>query len=169
VATGKQRCPFHNAFGYSYYLNHSQEIAGKTPKINLAIRTEHLAVDWDKLETGFGGKVSENVSGNVRFAHPPVSQTSPPNRRKDANLGRHGRCGKFRFFERTKWQGHARISLPESDAKRPGVLDSTLTSTCVMIPTSVLGLRKRSMSSSGFVSATVVLPTSSQELIMPPY
>jgi hypothetical protein len=77
VTTGKEPCVSHNAFGYSYYLYRFQQMSRETQRpYVLAIRSEHLAEDWDKLETGFGGEVSGKLSGNVRFAHPPVSQNS---------------------------------------------------------------------------------------------
>jgi hypothetical protein len=74
VATGKQRCAYHNAFGYSYYLRRSQELSELHPKKyhNLVIRTEHLAEDWDQLDRAYGGTME--VNGTVRFARPPASQ-----------------------------------------------------------------------------------------------
>jgi hypothetical protein len=85
VATGKQRCPYHNAFGYSYYLRRSQQLAALKPKAyrNLVIRTEHLSEDWDQLDRAFGGKM--NVNGTVRFGHPPASQNASIHSESDSN------------------------------------------------------------------------------------
>jgi hypothetical protein len=71
VARGQVPCFMHNAMGYGYYVDQMKALrkANQTYTM-LAIRTEHLADDWNKLEEAFGGYSKKNatVTGAARFA-----------------------------------------------------------------------------------------------------
>jgi hypothetical protein len=57
VSRGDFRCGWHNAFNYAYYFKHIQNWrkGAKRATHLVAIRTEHIADDWDRLELMFGG------------------------------------------------------------------------------------------------------------------
>ena len=68
VASGKTPCPAHNFFNYQYYERSIQKMSKElniARKIRLfAIRTEHLASDWDGLESLYTmGAVAPSVNG----------------------------------------------------------------------------------------------------------
>jgi hypothetical protein len=66
VARGEKGCNQHNAMGYAFYENRMKEISQANITYQmLAIRTEHLADDWDQLDQAFGGH--GNVNGSARF------------------------------------------------------------------------------------------------------
>lgn len=68
VASGKTPCPAHNFFNYQYYEQSIQKMSKElniARKVRLfAIRTEHLASDWDGLENLYSmGAVPSSVNG----------------------------------------------------------------------------------------------------------
>jgi hypothetical protein len=84
VATGKRRCRVHNSMGYSYYFNRIQQIKKQNiTYTHLAIRNEHLAIDWDQLDAAFSVNVNNkslaSASGTRRFDLPqPTNRNGRP-------------------------------------------------------------------------------------------
>ena len=67
VASGKTPCPAHNFFNYQYYEQSIQRMGKElniVRKVRLfAIRTEHLASDWDGLENLYSMGASPSKNG----------------------------------------------------------------------------------------------------------
>lgn len=74
VANGRIPCNAHNAMGYAFYFKRMKEFSSRRRRQNnnmtelmLAIRTEHLAEDWDKLEDALVAPNPRSVNGTIRF------------------------------------------------------------------------------------------------------
>lgn len=66
TARGGRACRAHNSYNYDYYLEEMKKYSKHNQsELMLAIRTEHLAEDWDFLEHAFNG--SHFVDGKARF------------------------------------------------------------------------------------------------------
>ena len=104
VASGKTPCPAHNFFNYQYYEQSIQKMSKElniARKVRLfAIRTEHLASDWDGLENLYsmgtdpssGNGQQKAIVGVGRFQVRSGTVTSGKSSIELSDEGRKGLC-----------------------------------------------------------------------------
>ena len=105
VASGKTQCPAHNFFNYQHYEQSIQKMSKDlniTRKARLfAIRTEHLASDWDGLESLYSinatpslgnGRQMKIVGADGRFQNRSGTVTPGKSKSGLSDVGRQALC-----------------------------------------------------------------------------
>ena len=113
VASGKTPCPAHHFFNYQYYEQSIQKMSKElniARKVRLfAIRTEHLASDWDGLESLYSMSTSPSSTNLYSMSTSPSSA----NGQQQKLLG----AGRFQVRSGTVTSGKSSIGLSNEGRK----------------------------------------------------